>query len=112
MRRSDGGLVAGSAVGASGAAVAALFSTLCCAGPAVAALFGAGGALAAARLEPYRPYLLAAAAAMLAFGFWRAYRPVRGGAACSVRTGSWIRALLWVSAILTAASAIAPRFWS
>lgn len=112
MRRADGGMAIGSALGASGAAMAALFSTLCCAGPAVAALVGAGGALAAARLEPYRPYFLAAAVAMLAFGFWRAYRPARGGAACSLRTGRWVRSMLWVSALLTLASVVAPRFWS
>jgi len=100
-------MAAGSALGAAGAAAVAFFSTLCCTGPAVAAVLGAGGVLAAARLEPYRPWLLGAAALMLAFGFWRAYRPGRGGSECSIRTGRWIRRLLWVSAILTVASALA-----
>lgn len=114
MRRADGGMAAGSALGAAGVAVAALLGTLCCAGSAVVALIGAGGALAAARLEPYRPYLLAAAFAMLAFGFWRAYRPARAGdgAACSIRSGKLVRGILWVSAVLTVGSALAPRFWS
>jgi hypothetical protein len=109
MKRADGGVVAGSALGAAGAAIAALFGTLCCAGSAVVALLGAGGALAAARIEPYRPYLLGAAVAMLAFGFWRAYRPARGGAACAVRTGRWVRIMLWCSAALVVGSALAPR---
>ena len=56
MRRSDGGIAVGSAAGAIGAAVAAIFSTLCCAGPAIVmSALGAGSALMAARLEPYRP---------------------------------------------------------
>jgi hypothetical protein len=112
MKRADGGMAAGSALGAAGAALAALFGTLCCAGSAVVALLGAGGALAAARLEPYRPYLLGIAIAMLAFGFWRAYRPARSGAACSVRTGRWVRIMLWCSAVLVIASALVPRLWS
>jgi len=116
MRRADGAIVAGSATGAIGAALAAVFATLCCAGPAfVAGVLGAGGALAAARLEPYRPYFLAASAVMLALGFWRAYRPGRAsatGVACSVRAGRLARSILWLSALITLASAIAPRFWS
>jgi hypothetical protein len=112
MRRADGGLAIGSALGAVGVAVAALFGTLCCAGSAVVAVIGAGGALAAARLEPYRPFLLGAAALMLGFGFWRAYRPGRGGAACSTRTGRLVRAMLWGSAVVVLASLLAPRMWS
>lgn len=115
MKRVDGPLVLGSAAGAVGAAVVAILGTLCCAGPAVVAVIGAGGALAAARLEPYRPYFLAASAVMLAFGFWRAYRPARAGqagAACALRTGRLVRGILWCSALVTLASALAPRFWS
>ena len=113
MRRVDGGSAAASAAGAIGVALAALAGTLCCAGPAVVAVLGAGGALAAARLEPYRPYFLAAAVTMLAFGFWRAYRPSPvGGVACSIRTGRWVRGILWTAAVLTLLSAIAPRLWS
>jgi mercuric ion transport protein len=105
-------MAAGSALGAAGAAIAALFGTLCCAGSAVVALLGAGGALAAARLEPYRPYLLGAGVVMLAFGFWRAYRPAAAGRACSVKTGRLVRVMLWCSALLLIASALAPRLWS
>ena len=114
MKRSDGKVVAGSAVGAIGAAVAAMLATLCCAGPAVVAVLGAGGALAAAKLEPYRPCLLAVAAAMIGIGFWRAYRPgaAAEGAVCSIRTGRIVRSLLWIAALITLASALAPRFLS
>jgi mercuric ion transport protein len=115
MRRTDGGVAAGSALGAIGSAVAALAGTLCCAGPAVVAIIGAGGALAAARLEPYRPLFLAVSAALLGFGFWRAYRrppPGPSGASCSRRTGGAVRGILWAALALFALSAVAPRLWS
>jgi hypothetical protein len=63
-------------------------------------------------IAPHRPYLIAASVALLAFGFWRAYRPSGGGAACSVRTGKAVRATLWIAAALTLTSLLAPRFWS
>lgn len=115
MKEADGGVAAGSALGVAGAAIAALLGTLCCAGPAVVAVIGAGGALAAAKLEPYRPYFLAGATVMLAIGFWRAYRPASvgpDGAVCSIRTGRLVRSALWFSAVVTLASAFAPRFLS
>jgi len=52
--------VTGSALGAVGSAAVAIFASLCCAGPAVVAVLGAGGAVAAAGLVPYRPYCRAA----------------------------------------------------
>jgi hypothetical protein len=112
VRRADGGIAVGSALGAVGAAVTAAVATLCCAGPAVVSILGAGGALTAAKLEPYRPDLLTGAIVMLALGFWRAHRPSRKGGACSVRTGRVVRSILWVSAAITLASIIAPRFWT
>ncbi len=33
-------------------------------------------------------------------------------AACSVRTGRVVRLILWLSAFITLASALAPRLWS
>jgi len=113
MKRSDGGIAVGSAAGAVGAALVAFLGTLCCAGPAVIAVLGAGGALAAARLEPYRPYFLALSAVLLAVGFWRAYAPARlvsTGAACKIRTGRTVRTVLWLAALIMLASALVPRF--
>ena len=104
-------MAVGSAVGAVGAAFVAFLGTLCCAGPAVVAVIGAGGALAAARLEPYRPYLLGLSAVLLAIGFWYAYAPgrtSRPGAACKVSTGRRVRTILWIATAMTAASAITP----
>ena len=64
----------GSATGGLATAIAAVFAALCCIGPPTVAILGAGGALAAASLKPYRPYLLLASLAMILYGFWRAYR--------------------------------------
>jgi hypothetical protein len=98
-------LSAGAGPGALGAGLAAAFSALCCTGPAAYTLLGAGGVLAAARLAPARPYLLAAAAVCLVTGFSLAYRP---GSTCSVRTRRVTRTVLWTAALLTMAGAIAP----
>jgi hypothetical protein len=111
MKRADG-LLVGTAVGAAGASLVATIGILCCAGPAVVAVLGAGGALAAARLEPVRPYLLAGSAAMLAFGFWRSYRPAAGGTACPTRTGRVARVVLWIAAALFALALVLPEVLS
>lgn len=60
-------------------------------------------------LKPYSGWLLAGSAAMLAYGFWSAYRTrpqcdVSGGAAARSRSGVaravlWLAALLWVAAV-------------
>jgi hypothetical protein len=49
-------VVMGSSVSAIGSSVLATATSLCCIGPAVVAILGTSGALAAARLAPYRPY--------------------------------------------------------
>jgi len=110
LEEKDKVAVAGSAIGALGAALIAMLASLCCVGPALVAVIGAAGAVAAARLEPYRPYFLAASLAMLGYGFWRSYRPRAGGAgaACKVRTGRTVRAVLWVSLVVTAVSFVVP----
>jgi mercuric ion transport protein len=117
MKRSETGIVVGSSIGAVGAAVAAVLGTLCCAGPAVVGLVGVGGALAAARLEPFRPYFLVASAVLLAIGFWRSYRPRAAapgvdGATCAIRTRRAVRAILWTSTAAGILALFAPRFFS
>ena len=92
--------VVGASAGGLGGALAAGFAALCCVGPSTVALLGAGGAIAAAGLKPYRPLLLALSLAMLGFGFWRAYgqRAMAGGKSCPVRVGRFARVVLWCSA--------------
>jgi MerT mercuric transport protein len=98
-----------SMVGVVGSAITSLVATLCCVGPVAYGVLGAGGVLAAARLQPWRPWLLAAAAVFLALGFWSAYRrrvAVINGQVCRVRTSHTVRIILWVAAILTVAVAV------
>jgi mercuric ion transport protein len=102
--------VATSAIGAFAAAGLGALASLCCAGPAVLAVLGTSGAVAAAGLAEYRPYLLLLAFAVLGFGFWQAYRPVATGPACAIRTGRAIRVILWSSLAATLVAAVLPYF--
>jgi len=112
MEEKDKYAVAGSALGAMGSSAVALLDSLCCVGPGIVALLGAGGAVAAANLEPYRPYLLGVSFLMLGYGFWRSYWPRRTatGAVCHVGTGRRVRAMLWVSLVVVLVSVLLP-FW-
>lgn len=113
-QKRDRRLAVGSSLGAVGAAAAALLSTLCCAGPVVAAVLGSGGVLAAVWLRPYRVYLLGIATAALAFGFWRTYRlrcaPQRDPS-CARPTSRAARAILWVATGLTFVAIVGPHIW-
>jgi hypothetical protein len=104
-----GGTTIASVVGALGSATSSLLATLCCAGPVAYSILGAGGVLAAARLQPWRPWLLAASAVFLALGFWSAYRRrtmLVNGQACRVKASRTVRATLWIAAVLTVAVAV------
>jgi hypothetical protein len=88
-----------------------MFAALCCVGPSTVALLGAGGAVAAAALSPYRPVFLVASFALIAFGFWRLYaRRVVGadGRMCPVRVGRLARTIVWTSAAVWLAAALLP----
>src|SRR5262249_41326855 len=88
MNRGARYAVAGTALGAVGASLVAAAASLCCVGPAVVAVLGASGAVAAAGFAPYRPYLLVFAFALLGWGFLRSSRPwVIEGATCAPTTG-------------------------
>ena len=109
---SDDKALLGSATGGLATAIAAVFAALCCVGPSTVAVVGAGGALAAASLKPYRPFLLLASLAMILYGFWRAYRTTglnRQGVACPTRIGRFTRKALWLAAIVWVAAAVLFR---
>lgn len=103
---------AGAALSGAGGALVAAAATACCAGPVLAplvvAVLGAGGAAWAAGLKPYSPWLLAASAVMLAFGFRSAYRPrpscERSGGRTTRRADRAVRSVLWLSALLWVAA--------
>jgi mercuric ion transport protein len=100
-----------SVVGALGSAGTSLLATLCCVGPVAYTALGAGGTLAAARLQPWRPWILAASAAFLALGFFSAYRrrtAVVDGLVCRVKASRTVRTTLWIAAVLTVAVAVLP----
>ena len=107
MRSPREWLTGGAAVGGLAGAVTAAIAGLCCAGPITIALLGAGGAVAAAGLAPYRLPLLLLSAVVLGFGSWRTYRPAEGPA-CPTSVGRWIRVSLRVAII---AWIVAATLW-
>ena len=102
----------GSSLGAIASGLVATAGTLCCVGPAVIAVIGTSGVLAAARLEPYRPYFIAASVVLLGIGFWLAYRPKGGciGKTCTTISAKITRALLWIGALITITAILLPNF--
>ena len=107
-----GSAVIGSSLGAITSGLLAAATTFCCAGPAVFAVLGTSGVLAAARLEPYRIYFILASVALLGIGFWLAYRPKDGciGKTCTTRSAKVTRTLLWMAALVTVIAIVLPNF--
>ncbi|RMF22695.1 MAG: hypothetical protein D6760_06935 [Deltaproteobacteria bacterium] len=103
---------------ATGSSLVAAAVTVCagCFAPVVFASMGGLGsvlstwALVGARIEPYRPYLLAASVALLAASFWSLYAARRNAAAaaCSIRTGRTARLSLLIATIVTVVAFAAP----
>lgn len=88
--------------GAIGLSAFASFVGLCCIGPWAVGFLGVSGAVAMARWQPYREWILAAATVMLLWAFWRVYRPARfcPDGRCPVGRSTWLVVLLWTSACL------------
>jgi mercuric ion transport protein len=96
-----------------GGVLAALGASLCCIGPLVLVLLGVGGAWVGnlARLEPFRPYFLAAAALALYFAWRRLHSPAAcsPGAVCaSPRVGRLYKALFWLVALIVLFAFVFP----
>lgn len=96
------GKVAATTGGAAGISAVASFIGLCCIGPWAVVLFGVSGAVTMARFAPFRPYILAVAAVMLAWAFWRVYRPqpVCADGSCPVGPSTWLKVMLWIAAAM------------
>ena len=94
--------------------MAAAAASLCCVGPLVFVLLGLGSFGAAAALGTARPYLMTAAALLLAFGFYRAYfrrEACAPGEACASRPVARAgRAALWVATVAVIAFAFSPYY--
>ncbi len=111
--RSAGWLAAvGASLAGVGAASTATAASLCCVGPAVVSMVGVGGAVAAAALKPYRPFLILGSLALLAAGFWFTYRPSTavgsGAVACPTRAGRVSRSVVWMAAALWLVAVLLP----
>jgi mercuric ion transport protein len=98
-----------------GAVFAAFAASLCCILPLVFVVLGVGAFGAATVFETARPYLLGAAALLLAFGFYRAYfqreeicAPGEQCATKPINRASCVS--LWLASIAVAAFALAPYY--
>ena len=92
--------VAATTGGAIGISAIASFIGLCCIGPWAVVIFGVSGAVTMARWTPVRPYILTVAAVMLAWAFWRVYRPqpVCENGTCPTGPSVWLKSMLWIAA--------------
>ena len=100
----------GAAATGAGAVLVTTAASACCVpviAPLLVSVLGVSGAIWAAGLKPYSPYLLAASALMLGYGFWTVYRPrpATAGSACPVRRPKlpqlvlWIAGAMWLAAL-------------
>ena len=92
---------AGAACGSVGLSGLAAAFGFCCYGPLAVTLVGVTGAAWFSRFEPYRPFVLIAAGALLAWSFWRVYR--------SPTRGIGIQIVLWLSLGLLLGSLFLPE---
>ena len=108
----QGSVVIGSSLGAIASGLVATATTFCCVGPAIIAVLGTSGVLAAARLAPFRAYFIVASVALLGIGFWLAYRPKGGciGKTCATTSAKITHAFLWIAALVTLATILLPNF--
>lgn len=101
--------VAATTGGAIGISAFASFIGLCCIGPWAVVLFGVPGAVTLARWAPFRPYVLGIAMLMLAWAFWRVYRPrpACDDQQCAAGPSAGLKVMLWIAAVITLAALFA-----
>jgi hypothetical protein len=99
MRSPRSWLTSGAAVGGLAGALTATIASLCCIGPVTFFLLGAGGAVAAAGLRPFRLPLLIASGVVLSIGYWRTYRAPSAAGACPPQIGRWVRISLRIAIV-------------
>lgn len=102
----------GTSLAGVGAAATAAAGSLCCFGPAVVSIVGVSGAVAAASLRPYRPFLLLGSMALLGAAFWLTYRPRTAAGvdaiACPTRAGRTSRRIVWIAAVMWLGAVLLP----
>lgn len=95
----------GATAGGAGAALLSTATAACCipvVAPVLVSVLGVGGAVWAAGLRPYSPYVLAASGVLLAYAFRAVYRrrPPSSGASCPTGRPRAVRIVLWASGLL------------
>ncbi len=93
--------------------VAATAASVCCIGPVVAAVLGAGALGAAStRFEPYRPWFLGLTMILLGVGFASTYRrePECTDGTCPPASRRTAKIVLWISVVLVGVLAAFPYY--
>jgi mercuric ion transport protein len=96
--------------------LAAIGSSLCCAGPFVLLSLGLGGAWVSnlTRLEPYRPLFIVAVIIGFSLAGYRIYRPIiycKKGTACAVPANQVRQQIIFWFAALIAAVLVTNVYW-
>lgn len=89
-----------------GVILAAIAASVCCVGPLVLLALGVGGAWVGnlTALEPFRPYLMALTLGVLAYAFYKIYKPkpkvcVPGSYCANPKSDKINKITLWVSTV-------------
>ena len=97
----------------SGSVLSAFLASLCCIGPVVFSIIGAGSLGFAAAFEPYRPYLMAMTVLFLGAGFYFTYRKREvkcEDGTCKVESASTLnKIILWVAAAVATVFMFFPQ---
>lgn len=95
-----------------GSIVTAIVASLCCIGPAVLAIIGAGSLGTFAAFEKYRPYFIGITAILLGVAFYLTYRKrevkCEGGSCKIESTGKWNKMGVWGATIIAALAIAYP----
>ncbi len=96
-----------------GSLLAAITASLCCIGPLVAVLLGAGGFAASAVFEKWRPVFLGVTFTLLAGAWVLTYRKPKAaceeGSVCATKpVARWNRVVLWLATVVVLATAAFP----
>ncbi|MBI2438113.1 MAG: cation transporter [Lentisphaerae bacterium] len=100
-----------------GSILAAITASLCCIGPLVAVVLGAGGFAASAVFQKWRPVFLGVTFVLLALAWYLAYRKPKTacaeGAACATKpVAKWNKVVLWLATAVVLIMAAFPRLSS
>lgn len=97
-----------------GGIAAAVIASLCCIGPVVVVLLGAGSIAAFSIFEIYRPYLIGLTAALLGLAFYLTYRKrevkCEDGTCKGESAGKWAKSGVWTATLLAGVAVAFPYF--